>query len=66
MLEHQEHDEYKQPSTRETSLGLLILFALATAIWFFVEGPRNTRVNTVVKAEHFDSIERPESELPEG
>ena len=42
MREHQEHDEHKQPSARETILGLLILFALATAIWFFVEEPKNT------------------------
>ena len=40
MREHLEHDEHKQPSARETILGLLILFALATAIWFFVEGPQ--------------------------
>ena len=40
MREHLEHDEHKQPSARETILGLLILFALATAIWFFVENPK--------------------------
>ena len=40
MREHLEHDEHKQPSASETILGLFILFALATAIWFFVEGPK--------------------------
>ena len=63
MRKHQEHDKHKQPSTRETILGLLILFALATAIWFFVEAPQ---VNTSVEADHFESMERPEAKLPEG
>ncbi len=66
MREHLEHDEHKQPSARETILGLLILFALATAIWFFVEESKNPHVNTWVEVDHFDNMERPEAKLPEG
>ena len=66
MREHQEHDEHKQPSARETVLCLLILFALATAIWFFVEESKYVRVNTSVEADHLDSTERSEAKLPEG
>ena len=59
MREHKEHNEYKEPSTRETVLGFLILCILAMAIWFFVDGPRYNRVDTVFEV---DTMEEP----PEG
>ena len=62
MREHKEHNEYKEPSTKETILGFLLLCILAIAIWFFVDGPKNFRVNTVFELDHFDSMEEP----PEG
>ncbi len=67
MRENKEHDEYKQPSGGETFLGLMLVVAVALAIWLFVDQAKDFRVDTVFRViDRYDSLEPTEPVVPEG